>query len=142
MIKINSKYIIIIIILYLFLKYRKSSMPTFVPDIIISPGGRFGMYNLGICHYIKNNFNIENKKILGFSAGAWNSLFMCLKKEYINCIIKKAFKHKDLKVSQLLNQIKNIVKEYKIEDFNIKNLYIAISHFNNLSIYNKFLTLE
>jgi hypothetical protein len=67
---------------------------------------------------------------------------MCLKKEYINNIIKKSFKHKKLKVSELLTNTKNITKEYKIEDFNINNLYIATSHINKLSIYNDFLTLD
>ena len=151
----KSKYIIAIIFLYLLYKNKytishfllPSIKENVVPDIIISPGGRFGIYNLGICHYIKNHFNIEDKKIVGFSAGSWNALFMCLKKEHMNEIIKKTFinKNKQSKsqpIYEILNNVKTILKEYNIEEFNIKNLYIATSHFNRLSIYNHFLTLD
>jgi len=115
---------------------------SFIPDIVISPGGRYGMYSLGICHYIKNNFDITNKKIVGFSAGSWNGLFMCMKKEYINEILKKTFLLNNEKVTTMLKKTINIVKEYDINDFDIKNLYIGSVHLNKHLIYNKFITIE
>jgi hypothetical protein len=69
-----------------------------IPDIVISPGGRYGMYALGICHYVKNNFNINDKKILGFSSGSWNGLFMCMKQKYLNNALRKAFKINNISV--------------------------------------------
>ena len=65
-----------------------------IPDIVICPSGRYGAYQLGICHYIKNNFNIENKKILGFSAGSLNAVFLSIKKEHNNECLKQLFKIK------------------------------------------------
>jgi hypothetical protein len=113
-----------------------------IPDIVISPGGRYGMYSLGICHYIKNNFNIKNKKIVGFSSGSWNGLFMCMKKKYINSALREGFKINNVSIPIMLKKTINIVKKYTINDFNIKNLYIGSSHFNKHMIYNKFITID
>ncbi len=113
-----------------------------IPDIVISPGGRYGMYTLGICHYIKNNFNIKDKKIVGFSSGSWNGLFMCMKKKYINIALKDAFKINNVTVPIMLKKTINIVKKYNINQFNINNLYIGSTHFNKHIIYNKFLSID
>lgn len=137
----------------LILTYIKKCLPykiiynetnNITPDIIISPGGRYGMYNLGICHYIKNNFNIEAKKILGFSSGSWNALFMCMKKEDINDLLKNFFLSikKSDSVSIMLKKTINIVKKYDINKLNIKNLYIGSTTFNSHVIYNKFITID
>ena len=115
-------------------------------DIVISPGGRYGMYNLGICHYIKNHFDIKNKKIIGFSAGSWNALFMSINKEYMNDILRKTFKLNKDNLPNMLKKSKNIVDEYNIQDFDIKNVYIGTSvcnlFYNQLVIHNNFLTIE
>ena len=58
------------------------------PDIILSPGGLLGFYVLGICHYIKNHYNIDNKNIVGFSAGSLNTIFLSLDKSYDNPFLK------------------------------------------------------
>ena len=113
-----------------------------IPDIVFSPGGRYGMYSLGICHYVKNNFNIKNKKIVGFSSGSWNALFMCMKKKYLNNILREGFKINNVSVPTMLKKTINIVKKYKIKQFNIKNLYIGSCHFNEHIIYNKFITMD
>ena len=113
-----------------------------IPDILISPAGRYGSYQLGICHYIKNNFDIKNKKILGFSAGSWNTVFLTMNEKYDNECLKKLFKIKTKKITGILNHTKTIVEEYKITDFNIENIYIASSTLNGLVIYNKFITIE
>lgn len=112
------------------------------PDIVISPGGRYGMYSLGICHYVKNNFDIKNKKILGFSSGSWNGLFMCMKKKYLNDALREGFKINNVSLPNMLKKTIHIVKKYKINQFNINNLYIGSCHFNKHIIYNNFITID
>ena len=113
-----------------------------IPDIVISPGGRYGMYTLGICHYIKNNFDIKHKKIVGFSSGSWNGLFMCMKKKYLNNALREGFKINNISVPNMLKKTINIVKKYKINQFNINNLYIGTCNFNKHIIYNNFITID
>ena len=45
--------------------------------ITLSPGGFRGFYVLGICKYIKENYDLSDYVFSGASAGAWNSLFLC-----------------------------------------------------------------
>lgn len=117
----------------------------FIPDIIISPGGQFGFYNLGICHYIRNYFNIDNKKIVGFSAGSFISLVLTFKKKNINHILKEIFK-KDTPndLIKLTDNLKRLIKNYSLDDFNIKNVNIATTNLfkKKLSIVNKFLSID
>ena len=47
--------------------------------ITISPGGFRGFYMLGLCKYLKENYELEDYVFSGASAGAWNSLFLSLK---------------------------------------------------------------
>ena len=153
--KFISKFLILFVLLCLIKKFNwnwnykiiydipepiKESKVDF--DIVISPGGRYGMYNLGICHYIKNHFDIKNKKIVGFSAGSWNALFMCMKKEYMSDAIKKSFSLNKETVPNMLKKTINILEKYNIADFDINHLYIATSSFNKTIIYNKFMLLE
>jgi hypothetical protein len=111
-------------------------------DIIICPGGRYGAYHLGICHYIKNNFDISNKKILGFSVGSWNSLFMVINKKYDHEILRKIFKIKSKKMTELLKKTKQAVEDYDINEYNMKYIYIGTTTTNGLVIHNNFLTLD
>ena len=113
-----------------------------IPDIVICPGGRYGSYQAGICHYIKNNFNITNKKIVGFSAGAWNAVFMASKKEYDNEFLKKLFKINLKKLKHFLKEAKKIIETYDITEYNIQNVYIGVSTLNGLAFYNKFITIQ
>jgi hypothetical protein len=145
------KHFFLLIVLFIFIKktfqYKliydsQKEISILIPDIVISPGGRYGMYSLGICHYIKNNFNIKNKKIVGFSSGAWNGLFMCMKKKYINNILREGFKINNVSVPSMLKKTINIIKKYNINQFNIENLHIGSCHFNKHMIYNKFITMD
>lgn len=113
-----------------------------IPDILISPGGRYGTYQLGICHYIKNNFDIKNKKILGFSAGSWNTLFMAIDKKYDNKCLNELFQIKTKKITGIMKNTKMIIEKYNITDFDAENIYIASSTLNGLIIYNDFLTIQ
>jgi predicted acylesterase/phospholipase RssA len=49
--------------------------------ISISPGGYKGFYVLGICQYIKEHYNLDNYIFSGASAGSWNALAMCFKRD-------------------------------------------------------------
>jgi len=145
------KYIFIVFLLICIGKYKinkltkliPSSVTNYmVPDILISTGGRYASYQVGICHYIKNNFNIKKKKILGISAGSWNSVFMALDNKYNNEIIKKIFEIKSKNIKVLLKNTKKIVEKYDITEYDAKNIYIAVSTLNGLIIHNKFITIE
>jgi hypothetical protein len=116
------------------------------PDILLSPGGYNGFYQLGICHYIKNNFDIQNKKILGFSAGSWAGLFLCLNKEHTNDCIKNIFSqiNKYCPLPKLPIIFKKAIVKYKYDDFNISNLNIGLTNLatRNVYIHNEFLTIN
>jgi hypothetical protein len=121
------------------------------PKIIsVSPGGFLGFYLLGICSYIKDNYNLSNYKFAGASAGSWNALFMTFKKdplqlttEIIDEIEKKG---------QNINDMENIIKEtilknYKEDDFDLSKLEIAVSVVNKLfipklKVFSNFTDLE
>lgn len=111
-------------------------------DIVICPSGRYGAYQLGICHYIKNNFNIEHKKILGFSAGSLNAIFMAMKTEDTNECLKQFFKIKSKKIPIILKKTLNIIQSYPMNNYDIKNTYIGVSTTNGLIIYNNFITIQ
>jgi len=142
--KIKHFFLLTLLLIYIKKKYFQYKLisPKIIPDIVISPGGRYGMYSLGICHYIKNNFNIKNKKIVGFSSGSWNGLFMCMKKKYLNHALREGFKLNNTSVPIMLKKTIQLVKNYKINQFNINNLYIGSCHFNKHIIYNNFITID
>lgn len=111
-------------------------------DIVICPSGRYGAYQLGICHYIKNNFDIKHKKILGFSAGSLNAMFLSIHKEHDNDCLKQFFKIKSKKIPMLLKKSLHVIESYGINDYDIENTYIGVSTTNGLVIHNKFMTMQ
>jgi hypothetical protein len=111
-------------------------------DIVICPSGRYGAYQLGICHYIKNNFDIKNKKILGFSAGSLNAMFLSIHKEHNNDCLKKIFNIKSKKIPILLKESLNVIESYGIHNYDIENVYIGVSTTNGLVIHNNFITIQ
>ena len=57
--------------------------------ISITPGGFKGFYTLGICHYLKDNYDLSEFLYSGASAGSWNALFLSFKgnnKDFLNNI--------------------------------------------------------
>lgn len=117
------------------------------PDIILSPGGLLGFYVLGICHYIKNHYNIDKKNIVGFSAGSLNTVFLSLDKSYDIPFLKELFKlnlHGTMPLPYILNKTINLMNSmFNIEHFNITNKYIAVtSNYTKLDGYNKFLNVS
>ena len=141
------KKILIIIIAYIVIKlfYKHTyKIPKCDADIIISPCGLKGTYTMGICHYLKNNFDLSDKKILGFSSGSFNNLFMSLHNEKNNEFLKKLMKNKlnnDIK-GYLKKTIDCIGENFSDEDFNLNRLNVAVTHTNESHIYNNFLNLK
>ena len=115
------------------------------PDIILSPGGILGFYVLGICHFIKNNYDITNKKIIGFSAGSLNNIFMAMNKKEDILFLSKLFKlnlNGNMSLPYLLDKTIHIINEnYTINQFDTTHKYMAVTtNYNKLEGYNEFLT--
>jgi len=55
------KYLIMFLLLF-YILYKPNIKLIRNPDIILSPGGLLGFYVLGICHFIKNNYDLSGKK--------------------------------------------------------------------------------
>ena len=49
--------------------------------ITLSPGGFRGFYTFGLCKFLKENYDLSEYVFSGASAGAWNSLYLCLNPE-------------------------------------------------------------
>lgn len=117
--------------------------------ISLSPGGYKGFYVLGICKFIKENYNLDNYVFSGASAGAWNSLMLCFKhdmNDVINLILDSNLE-KSSSINEIEKKIKNIIlNKYTIDDFDINRMYVGVTIFDNYktntTIYNTFENLE
>jgi len=117
--------------------------------ISISPGGFKGFYMLGICKYIKANYNLENYIFSGASAGAWNSLLLCFNKdidELQNKIIDKTLLNTN-KMGDIENLLKQkMLETYTTSDFDLKRLFVGVTTYNkyrtNTTIFTGFDNLE
>ena len=117
--------------------------------IVLTPAGANGFYNLGICYYLKKNYDLNKYIFSGASAGAWNSLFLVFKKdlkELINIILCEEIKNKKNLQEVQLELKKQILNKYTENDFELDKIYISVSvvdslHFNNY-IYSDFTSLE
>jgi hypothetical protein len=125
---------------------RKMKHHDFKPDIIVSPCGLYGIYNMGICHYIRNHFHTEDKKIAGLSSGSFNAIFLCLDKKPANRMLKETFKLNNKYNNNIKKYAENIIvsmnKYFTIDDIKNKNLYIGLSHPNDLVFYHDFTTMD
>ena len=113
--------------------------------ITISPSGFYGFYVMGVCAYIKENYDISEFIFSGASAGSLNSIFMIFKKnpKLITDIIinNDLFKNKNAK--QVLEQIKNnLLENFNIDDFDLDRLFISITTFHQTNIHTDFENLE
>ena len=139
--------IVVCIFIYFSLKYNKNRpLNSFKPDIILSPGGYYGLYTLGVCHFIKNHYDVSKKTKLGFSSGSFNGLFMTMDKSKDNEFLTHLFKtnvHHKAPLHKLTDAVTSCVLEhYTITDFDLSTLYVGLSHLNELGVYHNFLTLE
>lgn len=140
------KLFFILITIYIYYIHFINVKVDVEPDIVISPGGYNGFYQLGVCHYIKNNFNYENKKILGFSSGSWVGLFMCLHNKYSNDCIRNIFKQIDkcCPLPKMPGIFQSAIEKYNYSDFNLSNLNIGLTnvHSKSMYIHNHFLNVK
>ena len=89
--------------------------------ITISPGGFRGFYMLGLCKYLKENYELEDYIFSGASAGAWNSLFLSLKEnddDFINYIFDIDY-----------TNVKNSPIDYESEGFVLTFFYNLHKYF-------------
>jgi len=98
-------------------------------DMIIGPGGYYGFYILGICHYIKNTYDISNVKMIGFSAGSIAIFFMSLPDRLTNNYLYEVFQHKitpdlSLLANNIFTHIKNTIQ---FKDLSLYNKYIGLT---------------
>ena len=102
--------------------------------ISISPGGFKGFYVMGVCKFIKNNYNLENYIFSGASAGAWNSLLLCFNKdieEIQNKILDTTLQNTN-KISDIEKRIKEkMLDNYETSDFDLRRLFIGVTTFDN-----------
>ena len=121
--------------------------------IVITPGGLYGYYMLGISRYIKLNYRLDDYVFTGSSAGAWCSLFLCLKnKKKISMVlfqIMKGIQEVLLKktIYEFLFYMKQRVLELTTEsDYNLEQLYIGVLTYENYelntTIHCNFTSLE
>ena len=94
--------------------------------ISISPGGYKGVYMLGICIYIKDNFNLDEFIFSGASAGAWNSLMLCCKKDVT--FFKTDIVDYSIKNSKTIFELEYLIVTLKIVAFITVLLSILLPH--------------
>lgn len=114
-------------------------------NIIIGPGGYYGFYMLGICHYIRNTYNLKDIKMIGFSAGSMAILFMSLSDAIVNDYLRKLLNHKiDSDLSKLANNIFSHMKEdIKYKDLELSNKYIGLTTSSyTMDIYHSFISTD
>jgi hypothetical protein len=113
--------------------------------ISISPAGYYGFYLMGVCTYIKENYNTSKYIFSGASAGAWNSLYMTLKTDptFMKDILVKNEVYQNKNVYQIEQEIKkNISQYYTTRDFDLDRLFIGVTTFGQTNIYTDFENLE
>ena len=117
--------------------------------ILLSPGGFKGFYLMGISAFIKENYILDGHIFSGASAGAWNALLMTYKhnvSEIVNVLVNdECAKIKDAySLEKYLK--KQIMINYKTEDFELEKLFIGLTIINNYriktQIYSDFENLE
>lgn len=117
------------------------------PDIILSPGGLLGFYVLGISHFIKKNYNMKSKKIIGFSAGALNSIFLSMDKKHDDLFLTKLFQlnlHGRMSLPYILKKTIHLMNSIlHIDMFDTKDKYIAVTtDYSRLVGYDQFLNIK
>jgi len=104
--------------------------------ISISPGGYKGIYMLGVCVFIRDNFNLEDYIFSGASAGAWNALTMCYKKDIME--LKRNVLDYSLQNARSIREIEPLMKSRfllhsRTEDFDLRRLFVGVTTLEKLS---------
>lgn len=107
------------------------------------PGGLYGFYMLGVSKYMKEHYSFKDSVFYGASAGAWNSLYLTLKKDdkkfldYIENIEVSHIKNM-FSIEEILKKF--IIDNYKYSDFEIDKINICVGILNNYKIQKKIFT--
>ena len=127
----------------LFYLYPTTKSYKLLPEVIIGPGGVLGFYSLGICHYLVNHFDLHDKQLAGFSSGAFNVLFMRVDPNKRTPSLRHIFGCNETSSMLLLNEMMDYVeKKTTLSDYDLRNTSIGISHFDGISLYDTFLSIE
>ena len=121
--------------------------------ISISPGGFKGFYLFGILSFIKENYDLQDFIYSGASAGSWNALFMCLKRDndsYLKILMMDEELKKTATIFDFEKKMKSkLLLYYKDKDanFDFRRLFIGVTTINEkyqltTTIYNDFENLE
>jgi hypothetical protein len=119
--------------------------------ISISPGGYKGVYILGTCMYIRKHFNLDDFIFSGASAGAWNALLLCYKKDPI--ILKEKIVDYNINRAKSLKELEELMKTEFLnccssDDFDFRRLFIGVTTIENYkskantTIFSGFTSLE
>ena len=121
-----------------------TSLPaTSLPDIVLGPGGVAGFYSLGISNYIANHFDLQDKRIVGFSAGSFILLFMRIQPEKRNAMLQRIFECNETNTVPLLKQVMEMIETTTtLNDYDLSGASIAVSHPQGIALYNTFLSIS
>lgn len=98
--------------------------------IAISPGGYKGFYLMGVCHYIKSHYKLDNYVFSGASAGSWNSLMMCYRGDtsnICNLLLKTCAQPIKTIFDLEMRMKRDILSHFRSEDFDLDKLNIGIT---------------
>jgi len=137
-------FLLILSILKIIYRHKQKIQPLEV-DIILSPGGFKGIYMIGICHYVKTHFPIQEKSIAGFSCGSFNALFMRLNPELDHVFLRHLFAM-DLRSSihkLLTDTISTLHDHFDFEDFDLRQkTQMGVSTWKGLELFHDFSSMQ
>lgn len=117
--------------------------------ITITPGGLQGFYVLGICTYIKENYDLSNYVFSGASAGSWNSLFLSYKydtKKIVDAIFDIDYEKAGSIFNVELMIKRKFLSNFCNNDFDLEKVYVGSTIFENFKfrskVYNDFESLS
>jgi hypothetical protein len=147
------------ILLIIFMSFNKYSLVKCITQpeirtkitnvITLSPGGFKGFYQLGVCKYIKENYDLTDYTFSGASAGSWNSLFLTFKRDFSE--FKEKVLDDDVHKIKNIRELETVIKKkiltnFKTEDFHLEKLYVGVTTIQRIKpkliIYNNFYDLE
>ena len=126
-----------------------AKIPTLPRVISISPAGFKGFYQLGICKYIKENYDLTHYVFSGASAGSWNSLFLTFKgdfSEFQRVVIDDNVDNiKNVRELEIVVK-NNILTHFDTGDFDLDKLFVGVTTLHRfrskVTIYSNFTDLE
>jgi hypothetical protein len=121
--------------------------------MVITPGGLYGYYMLGVTRYIKKNYDLNEYVFSGSSAGAWCALFLCLKdKKHVTMLLFQLVQSMQEEMgSRTMYDFLFAMKQKVLEltttaDYHLDRLHIGVLNYENYelktTIYCDFVSLE